>query len=245
MNVNIMQWNVWYKANAADVLRVIQDQNADILCLQEVTTRSRYNPGVDVPAAIAALGYEHRFAVTIEREGEDYKQEGCGIFSKFPIRSHRQVVIQHADPTAQPVPQYDRVYLEVVTDTPTGPLTVGTTHLSYSPKFEMSDARLLEGDRLLEAIGSIGSRFILTGDFNALPDSALVQKLLTRFSNAGPDLNVPTWTTKPFSYHGHIAEGLHWRLGYILTTDDVTLQEARAGSTDVSDHLPIISTLAV
>jgi endonuclease/exonuclease/phosphatase family metal-dependent hydrolase len=240
MKVTILQWNVWFREQADNVMALIQETDADILCLQELTEDSTNNPGRNIPDELSKLGYSSFYQRTLKRPGYTM---GNGIFSKFPIANTRHVYVQHEDPNSTDYSKENRIYVEVTVSVGGVELVVGTVHLSYSPSFSYSKAKELESDQLIEAVSSNTSRYVLTGDLNALPDSKTVAKLERILKIAGPDYEVATWTTKPFSYDGFEAKGLNWRLDYVFTTPDVKVTDSKTLKTEVSDHLPILTTI--
>ncbi len=49
MIIKLLQWNIYYKKDVRNILKLLQKIDADIVCLQELTTSSR-NKITDVPA---------------------------------------------------------------------------------------------------------------------------------------------------------------------------------------------------
>jgi endonuclease/exonuclease/phosphatase family metal-dependent hydrolase len=238
MDFKLLQWNVWFKERADRITNTLQQIDADILCLQELTTDSFVNPGQSLVPAIEALGYHSFYHETLRREGKNYYIMGNVIFSKLPIVNTKTVYVQFDTPDA-PFARENRVYLEAKIDTPGGLFTVGTTHLSYFDELLGAEEIRKETGALLGAASHNKERYIFTGDLNATPSSYAVQKLSTFFKHAGPNLSLPTWTTKPYPYHSE----LNRRIDYVFTSEDVEVTDARTFQTDVSDHLPIIVTI--
>lgn len=237
MKITVLQWNIWIHEKADNVLEQLQEIDADILCLQELTQDSEFNPGRDLPAEIAQLGYESFYQQTLAKP--TFRQ-GNGIFSKFPITASRHVHVQKTSSGKDNYSNEDRLYLEAKLNINDHRLTVGTTHLSYSPGFTFSPAKEQEADKLVKAVKANDASFILTGDLNALPDSTTIAKLEKVLTPAGPDYTKPTWTTKPFEYKDFVAKDLNWRLDYVFTTPDIKVLYSKILKTDYSDHLPIL-----
>ena len=64
MSVRILQWNVLFRESATRILDVLKDVDADVLCLQELTSVSGHNEGIDVPAHIASgLGFNFFYQI--------------------------------------------------------------------------------------------------------------------------------------------------------------------------------------
>jgi len=243
MEITILQWNVWFLEKADSILDFIKQTNADIVCLQELTQTSDANPGHDIPHAISELGYNDYYVATVDKRDLPIGRMGNGIFSKFAIQSSRKVWDRDEPSEGSETFNESRAYLECKLAVAGQTLTVGTSHLSFTPGFISLPEKDTESEKFLEAISSNDSTFVFTGDFNALPDSNLITALDTRFRHAGPDYSEPTWTTKPFDWGGFKADKLAWRLDYIYTSKDVRVVSSEILETDASDHLPILTKI--
>lgn len=242
MKLSVLQWNVWYKESADNILQELKRLEADIVCLQELTTNSAASPRRDIPAEIAALGYNPYFVHSLH---DDEVDMGNGIFSKLPISNARHVFVQHETPDSEDYSHENRIYLEVTVKTETGLFAIGTVHLSYTEEFLSTTEKDQETDRLIAAIEPNKERFVLTGDFNALPGSYTINALGKKLTSAGPGYDESTWTTKPFSYNGFEANKLEYRLDYVFTTPDIGVSDSRIIQTAASDHLPILTTIEI
>ena len=245
MKVTILQWNVWFQEKADNVLRAIEEIDADTICLQELTAHSAINPQRNLPVEIAQLGYtSHFYYPTIQR---DEFIMGNGIFSKYPMETTRHTYVRQEnieeDLTKIDPHHENRVYVEATLKIANSLLTIGTVHLSFTPGFEPQDWKDIETNKLIDTLRTNRNNFVFTGDLNALPDSGTIASLSNLLKSAGPDLNEATWTTKPFNYQDFIADKLNWRLDYVFTTPDVQVLESKTITTDVSDHLPILTTI--
>jgi endonuclease/exonuclease/phosphatase family metal-dependent hydrolase len=238
MDLKILQWNVWFKERAQNIVAVLRQVDADIVCVQELTTDSYINSGVDMRSQISALGYHHFYHQTLQHPGKNYYTMGNAIFSKVPIIATKTVYVQFDTPD-HPFARENRVYLEAKLDAPGGILTVGTTHLSYFDELLGAAEIRAETGALMGALANNTERFIFTGDLNATPSSYAVQQLSRYFRHAGPDLTQATWTTKPYPYHA----GLDRRIDYVFTTADIKVTDARLIDTHASDHLPILCSV--
>jgi len=233
MKLSVLQWNVWFRERADHIMSVLREQDADIVCLQELTQDSYVNPGIDIPACIAAHGYAHDYRQTLKHPGDQYYHMGNGIFSKYPIRERHHVYLQYEGTMAGEAHE-NRVYLEITIETPVGFLTIGTAHLSFEPELLETEAT-----QLLRAIQHHRERYIFTGDLNVLPNAPVVSMLSEQFIPVGPDYNHGTWPTKPYSFNGVTVPGLSRRLDYLFATRDITVPHSSIIQTSYSDHLPI------
>ena len=244
MKLRILQWNVWFQESAQRILDTLQDIDADVICLQELTRHSMTNPGVDIPDLIAQLGYHAYYQPTIERAEITM---GNAIFSKFPIMSKRATFVQHEDLTSLNFFTENRIFIEIDIQTPTGIYTFGTIHLSDAFDEATFRAKNIEAEKFYQAIQSKTKRFIMAGDLNVTPDAPLVQNLQHVFQNIDPALTQPSWTFKYTQDHSNArsADQPDMRMDYIFATHDVKLISTEFITTDVSDHTPILTTISL
>lgn len=240
--MKLLQWNIWYKEDINNIFRTIHEVNPDFICLQELTiNHPEFNKGIDTPKYLAnKLGFEHYF-----KEAHDDPENifGSGVFSRYPITATSFAFIR------EPKGSYDththfsdqgRVYIECNIDVNGRLITIGTSHLSYTDRFSPDALKDAETDNLIKIISSKKKNFLFTGDLNALPDSYTIREVSKHLKSAGPIHEEPTWTTKPFSYNGFVADKLKWRLDYCFTTPDIEISSAKIIHTNYSDHLPIL-----
>lgn len=249
MTIRILQWNVLFRESAARILDVLRGIDADILCLQELTSVSGHNEGIDVPAFLASeLGFNFFYQVAQEWDSPgDRHTLGNGIFSRYPLTRTDATFVRPSQGINPHDPaQEGRVYVEADVALPDGtPLTVGTTHLSYIPRGIMTPEKRQEIDALLAIATTKESRYVLTGDFNEPPESYTVQELSRTLRHCGPPFDVLTWPTRPFQSQDHTENGLGWRIDYAFATPDMTVVSSEVVDTDVSDHLPILTDVVI
>lgn len=243
--IKVMTWNVLYKEKADNILSLIKEIRPDILCCQEITTKSQFNPNRDVASEISKVVGNYRYSEALESLEECPASMGNAIFSKFPIKSHRSVYIRKGSKDLTIFKGSNRVYLEVTIDIKSQLLTMGTTHLSFIPGFIETPARNREADKLTSEVSGHSNRFVLTGDLNSAPDSKTIKKIEDKFISAGPSYQEKTFSTKPFSIAGFEVWGLDWRLDYIFTTKDIKVLSSKIINTEFSDHLPIVAEIQI
>jgi endonuclease/exonuclease/phosphatase family metal-dependent hydrolase len=216
--------------------------DADVVGLQEVDLDQPRSGGLDLAALAAdALGaVAHRFAAAVvgtpgvafraagtpPADGEP--QYGVALVSRFPVRRwlvHRLP----AAPTRAPVPvggrvvflpDEPRVLLAAVLDTPHGPVTAATTHLSFVPGWNVRQLR-----RVVRALRALPGPRVLLGDLN-LP--AQVARVVSGWQVAA---RMPTYPS-PLP---------RIQLDHVLVDPDAGVRIGRAGTplTGVSDHRPL------
>lgn len=250
MKIKILQWNIWVKERIENIISELKRFDADILCLQELTQNYyRIPENGDTPKRIAdELGFNYHYAVAQERTGERQRIQGNGIFTRFPIvKKYKAPLIPFCkDTEGYRYWQEGRVYVETEIDAGAErPLTVGTTHLSYSPHLEVTEHRIPEFKRLTQEISYQDGQYIFSGDLNVAPNTPEVKRILSILENAGPPLDLPTWTTKRSDHHGWVVDSLSWRLDYIFKTADINVVSSEIPDTSASDHLPVIITIDI
>jgi len=245
MTLSLLHWNIWCHEKPANVLKLLQGVKPDIACLQELTQNYPRTDYIDVPKYLAtSLGYNYHFvSASSKPKNRGLAHQGNGIFTKFPIITKSHTFVQRPSTQTNDYAKEGRV--TVITDIRVGEshLTVATTHLSYTHRFQETKAKLTEENHLLTSIKPYPNNFILTGDFNVDEHSQLIHQLEKNFTNVGPDYSHKTWTTKPFDYNGFHEENLHWRLDHIFATKDIKVISSQILSTPFSDHLPIFITV--
>jgi endonuclease/exonuclease/phosphatase family metal-dependent hydrolase len=242
MKISILQWNIWCDEDVRNSLEFLKQNKADIICLQEMTLNYPNQTIKNSPEYIArGLGYIfHYQELPIESINGGKLMLANGIFSRFSI-SKKKIYWTNNPSEAGGYSNEKRVYVEVELNIGGANLTVGTTHMSYTHKFEINKQKQLETDNLLKIISRHKSKFVISGDMNAPPGSYTIKKLGSMFKNIGPDYDKNTWTTKPFNYNGFSEKNLNWRLDHIFATKDINLVKTKILKTNYSDHLPILT----
>jgi len=243
MQMRVMQWNVMYDEDPERIVEVIQDVDPDVVCLQELTAgyQQRYS---DVGAHIAArLGYYgvHDYGRMALPNGRD-ADVGCGIFSRWPLERHKSLVLQAGEMVDGEVTVDDRRYTQADVMTPDGMVRFGTAHEPYHPHFFATVAKRAMTETILVELLAGGGPAVWCTDLNTTSGSQMIERILKVMKNAGPALDQPTWTTKPFYLAHRHYSGLRWRLDYIFQRG-LEMRSAEIINTDVSDHLPIVAEL--
>lgn len=248
MYIKVLQWNIWYKEKIENVVKLIKELDADIVCLQELGIDCKFNSSVPNTAEYIkdAIGYNSFFYKAQQWEENDTLDAiGNGIFSRFPFSNTSFTYVQEPLVDSNDYSHEGRVYLEVEVHIDNMKLVIGTTHLSYTDKFIITEDKKQEVDKLVAVIKEKKSNYIFTGDLNSIPDSYVISEISKYLINAGPDFRQNTWTTKSFDYKGFKEDKLNWRLDYIFTAKDVQVISSEIVKTDYSDHLPILITASV
>lgn len=246
MKISILQWNIWCDEDVRNNLKFLKDNRTDVICLQELTINYPKQYVKNSPEYIAnGLVYNgHWQELPIESVSGGKLMLANGIFSKFPI-TNKKVYWTSNPKNSGGYSNEKRVYVQAELELGKQKLKIGTTHMSYTHKFEPNEQKKNETDKLIKYIASNKSKFIICGDMNASPGSYTVKKLESIFKNIGPNYSKKTWTTKPFSYNGFVENDLNWRLDHLFATEDIKLIKSSVLKTDLSDHLPILSEVEI
>ncbi len=209
---------------------VIRAASPDLVALQEVDRGVERSGRVDQPARLAALtGMTAVFEKNIDYQGGEY---GNAVLSRLPVERYRN----HKLPPS--LPREQRGALEVHVRVGGRPVVFFATHLDYHP----SDGERLASIAMFEGLfrERTASPVILAGDFNAEPDSPVMQRAAAFLRDAfDPGI------ASPFTYP---AEAPTKRIDYILfsTHPAIRCDEYRVLPEAVaSDHRPVLAVLSL
>jgi endonuclease/exonuclease/phosphatase family metal-dependent hydrolase len=205
----------------------------DIVCLQEIGVRWQMGECVDQPAALAArLGFAHvafAGALTDARGG----RFGVAVLSRRGLRSVSVALLPRAA-------DEQRVLLQVALDTHP-PIHVFNTHLSiHEPE------RMLQAARVAEAVGQVEGPTLLLGDFNDLPESAVLETLRRAAPVGAPplwDLFDETGEGDPLTFS---VKAPNRRIDYLLCGGGFLPEGCRVlTGVRTSDHFPLVGAVSL
>jgi len=233
--------------HADRVAAAVADLDADVLGLQEVD-RAQPRSGLLDLTAIAAEALHapaHRFAAAVVgTPGESWQPwrsdddnvhplYGIALVSRWPVLRW-QITPLPAAPVRSPVyipkagvlllKDEPRLLLAAVVETPAGPMTVATTHLSFVPGWNVRQLRTA-----IRALRRLPAPRVLLGDLN-LPAAAA-----RAFSGWRPLARAATYPSpSPRAQLDHILADPRGaaQLGRVI--------EVRSPQAAVSDHRPLI-----
>jgi endonuclease/exonuclease/phosphatase family metal-dependent hydrolase len=246
MKLKFLQWNIWYKEDVDRIVEEIKRFQADVITAQEFIQHSAIN--LDTAKYIAdKLGFNYFYHTADTWSGREEKEaQGNAVFSRFPIKKTEHTYI--SPPRHNPVNALEegRIYVETTLDINGKSLVVGTTHLSFTPHFEITEPRKIEADNLIKVIKNKKSNYIFGADLNAGPDSYVIKEFEKYLQNVGPNYDEKTFANQPFDYYGmYQVEGIEWRLDYVFASDDIKVIKAEVMQTKYSDHLPILAEIEI
>lgn len=262
--IRVVQWNVarfteWKRNNnkgsqtRLKMMDLLKEQNADVLCLQEFYTSTDTTYYNNLNHVMKELGYPH-FYYSWDKVGKS-NWTGQIIFSRFPIIDSGMVRF--------PRPSMPEALIHTDIKVNNDTFRIYTTHLQ-SVRFRKKDFETIEdikntdetavrnsrsifsklkngvvlrsaqAEFLKEEINSSPHPFVLTGDFNDVPNS------FTYFTIKGDELTDVFLATgfgvgKTFSY---IAPTL--RIDYMFVTKDVNIRQFNRVVRNYSDHYMLV-----
>ena len=181
--MRVMTWNLWWRfgpweERAAAIASVIDAEQPDIVCLQEVWSLA----GESLAARLGdALGYRH--ALTDDPFAGARGDERPGFHNAILARGLLADVTSHPLPRVDGTPGHRRALSARATiDGLQWPVV--STHLDH--RFDDSAVRQLQATEILHVVAGLRRDpdqeppVIVGGDFNALPDSDEIRLLTGR-----------------------------------------------------------------
>jgi endonuclease/exonuclease/phosphatase family metal-dependent hydrolase len=223
--------------NLAGVADLIRTTKADVVLLQEVDRGTNRSGKADqVQLLIDRTKYAAAFGRSLDFDGGQY---GIAMLSRRPINFNQTFPLP-VDPaqTRSGGSHEPRSALLGSIETLRGRLQAVTTHLDASSE---ETYRLQEVPSLLNVVRPRLSEYtpiVLGGDFNAEPTSAVIQKLRDAglrdaWSECGQGDGFTYPSDRPTK-----------RIDYVFITNPLRCKSAQVIDTQVSDHRPLLVTLA-
>ena len=280
--MKLITWNIQWcrgcdgRVDPARIARVATEMaDFDVLCLQEVAHNYpdlAGSSGENQYEALAGLFPGHTLvkgvATDVLAPQGDRREFGNAIVTRLPVlQVFRRLLPRPADPS---VPSMQRAALEVVLESPSGPVRVTTTHLEYySAKQRAAQVEALRGLQI-EAAGHAAApapakegpfrtvprpaSAILTADFNFPPDDALHRHLQSPLAPGVPAYRDAWQLRHPGKAHAPtigVHDKLQWpgpplACDFIFVTEDLAHRVEDVlvnGETDASDHQPVLLEL--
>lgn len=231
--VKLLQWNIWFKENIDNIIMELKKFDVDIVCIQELSITATDNSNVNKLKTLYPYMY-YEIADTFL----DGRSQCNAILSKYPIIKTNKRYVQDPSDNKNDYSKEGRIYIEVELDINGRVINIGTTHLSYTHKFEETSLKDEEINKLITCINK-KEKYIFAGDLNTTKTSKYVKQIEQHLINNDTS---NTWTTKPFSYQGFDEDKLNWKLDYIFSTSDINVKETKVLETQYSDHLPVLCT---
>lgn len=211
------------------IIETIKAEDPDLVALQEIDADTqRSGKGNQAQLIGDALGMHVFFGKTINFENGEY---GVAILSRFPILDSRIYRL----PTVAETNGEPRVLATIDIELPDGrQIRFGSTHLDAQ---KADTNRLVQVQRIVEIAGKVKMPFVVAGDFNAAPGSAVID-ILDNGLKRTCDNCAPTIPAKaPKKAIDFIAFRSDSRI--------LVIEHRVIGQAYASDHLPVLSVLGI
>lgn len=217
------------------LIKAIREMHPDIVALEELNR-------AQAAALSDALGdvWPHQFTFS-----DGY--EGRGVFSVYPFRRQEELSIATGRPDALVELEIDGGTLTMLVGHPRPPKLKGTT---LEIPFASHRQILRLADLAIRAAPAV-----LLGDFNMRPDNTIYARLQDRGlvdafaeSGEGSERTFPVRVAKTKPVAGRqvrVKTPPLFRLDYIWHTPDIRSVATWVGDDTGSDHLPVMSRLAI
>ncbi|WP_462411382.1 endonuclease/exonuclease/phosphatase family protein [Neobacillus sp. Marseille-QA0830] len=237
VNVKVMSYNIHHAEGVDGVLdleriaKTIKDEGAEIIGLQEVDNHwSERSDFQDQAKWLAErLGMFYVYAANLDndplKEGEPRRQYGTAILSKYPILYSENHPLTKIGNTEQ------RGLLEATINVKGNQLHFYNTHLALT-----TAERQIQMKEMMEIAGQSEGPKVITGDFNAVPESVEIQPMYEQFQDVFAD------HPEAFTYS---SANPTKRIDFIFTSADVKTEQKEVINTLASDHLPITAEIVL
>ena len=245
-----MTLNIWDGGRALnDAIAFIKEENPDILGLQEVydgtdpTLEARFRT-MDILRKELAYPYDHFAAEFVEERAEGRIPQGNAVLSRFPIAQQRTTYFfgpmnEHFVETPENVLNIAHNLEHLVLTTPSGPIDFINFHgIKDNDGDNNSEKRQKMVATLIDEIEG-KKNIIITGDTNARPTNASMQKLSRKINNVFGSTIPSTFNMKRKDNPGYATSVVDM----IFVSDSFEVFEQRVPMVDISDHLPLVVRL--
>jgi endonuclease/exonuclease/phosphatase family metal-dependent hydrolase len=211
------------------IAAVIRAADPDLVALQEVDRNAQRTGNVDQPAAYSRLTALHGwFGAAMPFQGGEYGQV---LLSRWPLLEPR-VVRLPGSPGREP-----RIAVTALVDV-TQAARVRWVGLHLDASREDGD-RWDQAGALLREFGADGLPTLLAGDFNATPESRVMQRLLD--PSTGWEDTAATWAAPTIP-----AAAPRSRIDFVLASPGgawETVESQVIPESAASDHRPLLAVL--
>jgi len=239
MDVSIISWNIWKGKHTDKVIAFLKEQNADIVCLQEIMQQEIEGMTYNTATTIAqALGYQNIYfkSFTTDRHTPVFDL-GDAILTRFPIVSSSVHALSSMEEYKGNSVTEPRNAIEATLDLHGTELTILNTHLGYSEGFTESTIRTQQTEKLLKLIQN--PKTILAGDFNSLPKSSVIKSVSELMNNTDIEM------TKPTYFDLKDSQNTPQRIDYVFLSRDIKTRSFEIIESSASDHFPLKVVVSV
>lgn len=242
MKIKVLSWNIWCGTYLDGVIEFLKTANADIIALQEVAADDRGNI---VEIIAKKIGYEYAHGVDMDiplkylpgykHDDERTIKYGTAILSKYKINDSKTYELSKSQ-------GFRRLIVGADIQIEDNVLHVFSIHLKHTHQkhFVLQD---LEAENLIKLLPAADT--IVMGDFNALPESSVIQKMSNKLQNTEIDSATPTWSVYKEGCTGCLVESIKYKLDYIFTSKGIKSNSFTVHASKSSDHLPVSAIIEI
>jgi endonuclease/exonuclease/phosphatase family metal-dependent hydrolase len=243
--VKLLHCNIWQGRLAGNFLKLVEKEQPDILCLQEVFSTQGV---VKIPEymfdvleqILAKTGFEHHYfspAFTSEYAGTK-ADFGNAIVSRYPIHDAQTVFTEGAYDstvltTTENYTNNIRNVQLVRLETPAGDLHIANHHAHWEKTPEGSEQSVQSMSVVVEAIDKLSGPRILSGDMNVRANTPTMQLFKGRLRNLTEENNLQTTLSI-------VGKAVDVACDHILVSEEIQVKAYRVADELVSDHKALI-----
>jgi endonuclease/exonuclease/phosphatase family metal-dependent hydrolase len=235
-NLKVMSYNIHHcnppsagdLIDVAAIAKVIKNEKPDLVALQEVDVNTeRSGKGLNQARELARLtGMNYFFAKAIDHQGGDY---GVAVLSRFAILDSVKFILP-IDPV---IKGETRTIAAITVEIAKGKKVIfASTHLDLKEQNRLTQAELI-----VKHFEKSGLPMILAGDFNALPDSKVIQYLDKNFTRSCQNCAF----TIPVEVPDRAIDFIMYKPGSAFESVSTRVIDEKYAS----DHLPVVAELRV
>ena len=239
--MKLISLNIEGDKHLPEVIRLLQQESADIVCLQEVFEADleeiqekvdlenvEYVPLMKIESFpnIASLAPKGKWGIAILSKNLPIKTDAF-----FYVGSDSNTPVFENSPNSN-----NRAVLVAQINIEGSLFTVATTHLTWAKATEVSTLQLKHADLILDYLNQFAD-FILCGDFNAPRELPTYKKLADRLID-----HLPSTITSTIDPNLHRVKGLSLVVDSVFSTPHYSLTDMKVVS-DVSDHKALIASI--
>lgn len=246
MGMKIMQINIWAGRMARGLVRYIEKEQPDIICMQEVFGADFSVPTPDRMFDILsrlkeASGLEHeyfsrRYSIDVIGKTAPY---GNAILSRFPFVSTRVAqieneIIEHMD---TPDEVRNIINVQIVTVNIDGEIwTIANHHGHHEYDPDGNDDSVAAMRRVADELQNVEGPLVLCGDLNVRPKSPAMRV----FDNWLDDIVVHSDARTTLA---RINVDRDIVCDHLLINDKVVVKSFKVDNVIISDHYPLVAEL--
>jgi len=242
MSIKIISLNIEGKRHLEKVVRWVDIQDAQVVCLMEVCeedltviAQGRYPYSIYAPNDVLGNSRWNR---------ESKTPVGVAIMSKYELLNHKQVYCGRP-PRIEIVPMGSSNHAPILltSEVVVGEerYLIGSVHFTWTKDGSVSDEQREDLARLLKLIGE--EELVMVGDFNFERGGELYQSLKAKFMDNIP--NEVITTIDPLLHYANLEESGKLKLvvDYIWSTPNYRVSDVEVVS-GVSDHCGLVANVA-